>query len=48
MIAILMMSVNLATPGLLKMNVFWNKDYDVIASVRDATKKIFHVTQIMF
>ena len=34
-----MMSAKLATLGLLKVKVFWNKDYDVIISVCDVTKK---------
>ena len=35
-----MMSAKMATPGLLKITVFWNKGYDVIISVDDVTKKI--------
>ena len=35
-----MMSVKMATPGLLKITVFWNKGYDVIISVDDVTNKI--------
>ena len=35
-----MMSTKLATPGLLKITVFWNKSYDVIISVDDVTNKI--------
>ena len=35
-----MMSAKMATPGLLKITVFWNKDYDVIISVDDITSKI--------
>ena len=35
MASILMMSAKLATPGLLKVKVFWNKGYDVIISVHD-------------
>ena len=35
-----MMSAKMATPGLLKIMVFWNKGYDVIISVDDATNKI--------
>ena len=34
------MSAKLATLGLLKINVFWNKDYDVITSACDTTNKI--------
>ena len=40
MVTILMMSVKMATLGLLKIKVFWNKDYDVIISVYDVTSKI--------
>ena len=35
-----MMSAKLATLGLLKIKVFWNKGYDVIISVHDVTNKI--------
>ena len=35
-----MMSAKMATPGLLKLMVFWNKGYDVIISVNDVTNKI--------
>ena len=34
-----MMSEKIATPGLLKITVFWNKGYDVIIFVYDVTKK---------
>ena len=40
MVTILMMSAKMATPGLLKIRVFWNKGYDVIISVHDVTNKI--------
>ena len=40
MVTILMMSLKMATLGLLKIKVFWNKDYDVIISVYDVTSKI--------
>ena len=30
----------MATPGLLKIKVFWNKDYDVTISVDDVTNKV--------
>ena len=39
-VAILMISAKLATLELLKINVFWNKGYDVIVSVHDVTNKI--------
>ena len=35
-----MMSTNMATPGLIKIKVFWNKGYNVIISVHDVTNKI--------
>ena len=34
------MSAKMATPGLLKITVFWNKGYDVIIYVHDVTSKI--------
>ena len=34
------MASKLTTPGLFKINVFRNKDFDVIASVHDVTDKI--------
>ena len=40
LVIILMMSAKMATPGLLKITVFWNKGYDVIISVDDVTNKI--------
>ena len=39
MVTILMISAKMATPGLLKIGVFWNKGYDVITFVRDITSK---------
>ena len=35
-----MMSAKMATPGLFKITVFWNKSYDIIISVHDITNKI--------
>ena len=35
-----MISPKLATPGLLKIKIFWNKGYDVIILDYDVTKKI--------
>ena len=35
-----MMSAKLATLGLLKIKIFWNKGYGVIISVQDAAKTI--------
>ena len=40
LVIILMISAKIATPGLLKITVFWNKGYGVIISVDDVTKKI--------
>ena len=40
MVIILMMQAKIATPGLLKRKVFWNKGYDVIIFARDVTNKI--------
>ena len=40
LVIILMMSAKMATQGLLKITVFWNKVYDVITSVDDITNKI--------
>ena len=39
MITILMISAKMATPGLLKIKIFWKKGYDVIISVYDVTNK---------
>ena len=35
-----MMLAKVATPGLIKITVFWNKGYDVIILVADVTNKI--------
>ena len=35
-----MMLAKMATPGLLKIKVFQNKDYDIIIYVSDVTNKI--------
>ena len=35
-----MMSAKMATAGLVKIRVFWNKGYDVIIYVDDVTNKI--------
>ena len=40
MVTILMMSAKMATLGLLKIKVFWNKGHEVINSVHDGTNKI--------
>ena len=47
MVKILMMLAEMATPGLLKIKVFRNKDYYVIISVHDVTKKCYQTTQII-
>ena len=35
-----MIPAKMATPGLLKTTVFWNKGYDVIVPAHDVTNKI--------
>ena len=40
MLAILMMSARLGTPGLYKIKVFWNKSYAVITSALNVTNEI--------
>ena len=40
MVTILMMSAKMATLGLLKIMVFQNKGYEVIASVHYVTNKV--------
>ena len=40
MFTILMMPAKLATPGLLKINIFWNKSYDVIIPDYDVASNI--------
>ena len=43
LVTILMMSAKVVSLGLLKINVFWNKGYDVIISVHGITNKILSV-----
>ena len=40
MVTVLMMPAKMASLGLLKIKVFWNKGYDVIISVHDVINKI--------
>ena len=40
MVTILMMLAKMATLGLLKIKLFWNKGYDVIIFIPDVTNKI--------
>ena len=35
-----MMSAKMATPGLLKLTLFWNKGYGIMIPVDDVTNKI--------
>ena len=44
MVIILMISAKVATPGLLKTTVFWNKGYDVVALYARNYKRIFLVS----
>ena len=52
MVTILMMSAKMATVGLIKIKVFWNKGYDIAISVHDVSSKIdsnyrcSHVTKV--
>ena len=39
MVTILVISAKFAAPGLLKLNIFQNKDYDVIILDNDVTNK---------
>ena len=39
-VTILMISAKMASPGLLKMKIFWNKGYDVMIYVDGITSKI--------
>ena len=39
MIAILIMSAKMASPGFLKIKVFWKKCYEVIIYVHDVTNQ---------
>ena len=41
------MSAKMATTGLFKIMAFWNKCYDVLISVYDATTKFYHVITII-
>ena len=40
MVKIFMMPAKMATPGLLKIKIFWKKAYDVIISAHDVTNTI--------
>ena len=40
MVTILIMSAKLATPGLLKIKIFWNKGYGIIIPDYDVNNKI--------
>ena len=42
-----MMLAKMATPSLLKITVFSNKNYEVIISVHDVIKKNYHMIQII-
>ena len=41
-----MESAKLATPGLLKMNLYWKKGYDILISVQMSPAKFSHVTHV--
>ena len=40
MVSILLVSAKMATLGLLKIKIFWNKYYHVLIFAHDVTKKI--------
>ena len=40
MVKILLVSAKMATLGLLKKKVFWNKGYDVIICMHDVANKV--------
>ena len=40
LVAVLMISARLATPGLLKIKVFWKNSYDIKISIHDVTNNI--------
>ena len=48
MVIILMMSAKMATPGLLKTMVFWNKGYGVIIPVHEVSNKILSLILSQF
>ena len=47
MVLFLVMSAKMATLGLLKIKVFWNKGYDAKISVYDVIKNLYHLTHII-
>ena len=47
MITILVMSAKLASPGLLKIEIFQNNGYNVIIPDYDVTNKIHHAAGII-
>ena len=47
LVIILIMSAKMATPGLLKITVSWNKGYDVSFLSMTSPTKIYHVIQII-
>ena len=44
---ILMISAKVATLGLLKMKVFWNKGHDIIIYVHHVPTKFYYVAEII-
>ena len=46
MVTILMMSAKMATVGLIKIKVFWNKGYDVVISVHDVAAKLTQIIDV--
>ena len=47
MVKILILTAKMATPGLLKIKVFWNKGYYVIYCLRRVQQNFCHRNQII-
>ena len=47
MVTVLMVLAKIATLGLFKIKIFWNKVYEVIISVHSVINKKYQVTQII-
>ena len=46
-VIVFMMSAKMATPGVLKITLFWNKGYDVKRLSITSPTKLYHVIQII-
>ena len=43
-----MMSAKMATPGLLKIKIFWSKGYDAVISGHDVNNKNFYLLNLNY